>query len=975
MPLAFDASPGAGGRSLLSLRTGHAAGVKRLEAEVRLDAKPPRARSRARLLLDAAPRVALLSVDGGAAFRLPQASEAGGVTLTPIARMLDDPGMGAVRIEWHGSAPRGVVVIETEVPLAARDVKDGIIALLHQSQAIPFAESGHFTFELVLDVPLPNLSVSVGKAEDLPADEGRRRTRWSSERAVDYLPLAAGPFVVASLGEGDERLELWRTRQVGGDSEVLLKELRELVDHQAALIAPLPYRAFRLVELPTLEGLAVSYPSLIFMTPGLLATREQREEILSHEVGHQWWGNAVSPDLTARWSSEGMADAMKDLFVRRRFGEQRWLDRQDAHRKATLGNLGAGSRPLAGAPGGMDAYHRGALFVHALHADLGDELFWRVLRRWYERLAPVSPRTADFLREAEAEAGRSLAFLFDPWLGSTALPVISHEWTNEGRVVSVTLRQEEPHFPLDVPLRAAGADGAIETWTLRLTGAEASGTHELPFEPIAVDLDPGQLLPRVLDAERAGYWRAEAAASLARGDAGRARGLLERAAGTGLLDPDASIHLFAARVLSGVPAETARRDLDVVLAEMPSDARRQEKLLQAATNLLEQGAPAAALPLVMALDAEVPDGATIPHLLGLALRALGREPEARAAFERAVSRRPDHASARAALGLPPAAMSATLANAATATLTPILPADHALLKTSSPEGTRVVALEGHRAAILLTGARALLTGRPGEMSRLDGFSPVGAVDLALLDTSAAPLLAVLESARLRSRLTLIELAAAGAPRIVAVHERLPGGAKQLLVSPSGGLLAGWEGTEGTWTWARFTGDLRRSSAGPDDDEGLRRITLALDARWTVVASALAPPSGITGSSAALLVLGSAEAIASARDDRARLATEDETAWESLDGDDQILSVRPFRNGIAILFERSDAGSSPLAQDVRRERRLLAIAGDILVDREVPSETLDFSLATDGGLALELAPVDEDEPRLLWGRIELTAPAE
>src|SRR5258706_14618685 len=124
-------------------------------------------------------------------------------------------------------------------------------------------------------------------------------------RPVDTMAIAAAAYRVGSVGGGPPRLELWRVRDVGGDAEPILLGLREIGAFHEAHVAPLPYHAFRLVELPTVEGLALSYASLIFMAPGMLAAREERMEVLSHEVGHQWWGNGVTGDERTRWIAEG----------------------------------------------------------------------------------------------------------------------------------------------------------------------------------------------------------------------------------------------------------------------------------------------------------------------------------------------------------------------------------------------------------------------------------------------------------------------------------------------------------------------------------------------------------------------------------------------------------------------------------------------------------------------------------------------
>jgi aminopeptidase N len=70
-------------------------------------------------------------------------------------------------------------------------------------------------------------------------------------------------------------------------------------------------------------------------------------------------------------------------------------------------------------------YKRGALALHALRTALGDEPFFRILRRWCADFRHGSVSTSQFIELADAEAGRpdfSAATLLEPWLVSAALP-------------------------------------------------------------------------------------------------------------------------------------------------------------------------------------------------------------------------------------------------------------------------------------------------------------------------------------------------------------------------------------------------------------------------------------------------------------------------------------------------------------------------------------------------------------------------
>jgi aminopeptidase N len=67
-------------------------------------------------------------------------------------------------------------------------------------------------------------------------------------------------------------------------------------------------------------------------------------------------------------------------------------------------------------------YDGGAVVVHALRRELGDERFFAVMAGWVETNDGSSATTEDFVAHAEEVAGRDLDAFFDEWLFAEALP-------------------------------------------------------------------------------------------------------------------------------------------------------------------------------------------------------------------------------------------------------------------------------------------------------------------------------------------------------------------------------------------------------------------------------------------------------------------------------------------------------------------------------------------------------------------------
>ncbi len=67
-------------------------------------------------------------------------------------------------------------------------------------------------------------------------------------------------------------------------------------------------------------------------------------------------------------------------------------------------------------------YKGGAMVLHALRLELGDDDFFEILRQWVARYNGRSATSDDFRSLAAETAGRDLDPFFDDWLSSPDPP-------------------------------------------------------------------------------------------------------------------------------------------------------------------------------------------------------------------------------------------------------------------------------------------------------------------------------------------------------------------------------------------------------------------------------------------------------------------------------------------------------------------------------------------------------------------------
>ncbi|HJZ75965.1 MAG TPA: M1 family aminopeptidase [Vicinamibacterales bacterium] len=181
---------------------------------------------------------------------------------------------------------------------------------------------------------------------------------------------------------------------------------------------------------------------------------------IAHELAHQWWGQAVGwRNYHEQWISEGFAQYFAALYAQRQRGDdvfaavmrqmRKWaIDQSDqgpVYLGYRLGHIRGESRVFRAL-----VYNKGATVLHMLRRLVGDEAFFRGLRRfyWTERFHKAG--TEDFREAMEQESGQSLDRFFERWIYNATLPHLKVGYRVDGG--EVVLRVEQVGEVFDVPV-------------------------------------------------------------------------------------------------------------------------------------------------------------------------------------------------------------------------------------------------------------------------------------------------------------------------------------------------------------------------------------------------------------------------------------------------------------------------------------------------------------------------------------------
>jgi len=203
----------------------------------------------------------------------------------------------------------------------------------------------------------------------------------------------------------------------------------EMLDFFSQIYGAYPFEVYGSIMLDTEMETALEAQTLSIYGTDLLDWEDTTpEHVVAHELAHHWFGDSVSlADWSDIWLNEGFATYAEALWVEHTEGGEA-LDEWVTDIYEYVAEAGDEFIP-PGEPTPDDlfnegVYCRGALTLHALRLEVGDEAFFEILATYFARYKDSSVRTDDFIAVAGEVSGQDLGAFFEAWLYGETLPAI-----------------------------------------------------------------------------------------------------------------------------------------------------------------------------------------------------------------------------------------------------------------------------------------------------------------------------------------------------------------------------------------------------------------------------------------------------------------------------------------------------------------------------------------------------------------------
>jgi aminopeptidase N len=356
------------------------------------------------------------------------------------------------------------------------------------------------SLEFMVTAPQHYSIVSNGvKVSEQMLNDSTKLTHWKEEVLLPtkVMVIGAADFAVGDAGSvGNIPVYSWVYEEEKDKGFYDYSQAKEILQFFVDYIGPYGYKKLANVQSKTIFG-GMENASAIFYFEQSVTGKRTIEDLLAHEIAHQWFGNMVTEkSFNHLWLSEGFATYMTDIYLESKYGTDSLNHRLQGERNQVIGFAQSSTMPVIDTTSdymsllNANSYQKGGWILHMLRRTVGDAVFHKIIREYYSRYTGKNANSDDFITLAQEVSGKPLAPMLNQWLRQPGLPVLDISWKYNAakKGVSLTVEQKQSilfAFPLQVMIKTAKGN-SIQAVNI----SKRISTLLLPSKNIATSLMP-----------------------------------------------------------------------------------------------------------------------------------------------------------------------------------------------------------------------------------------------------------------------------------------------------------------------------------------------------------------------------------------------------------------------------------------------------------------------------------------------------
>ena len=373
---------------------------------------------------------------------------------------------------------------------------------------------GLMTFNMEIKLPIGWSSVSQGSrikhcaGTDFQANF--QLDKWTIDEPQEKIYLIAAKFIEYNQVAGDVNAMVFLRKPDKELAQKYLDATAQYLEIYSKLLGPYPYKKFALVEnfwetgygMPSftlLGSQVINFPFILYTS-------------YPHEILHNWWGNGIFVDSDKGNWCEGLTAYLADHFLKEQNGEaieyrrstlQKYKDYVSGNKDFPISQFNSRNNAATEAVG----YGKTLMFFHMLRRQVGDEVFFNSLRRFYQEYVFKCASFNDIEKVFSETSGQNLKWMFRQWVEMAGAPSLKARdviTTKEGDKYTFSAIIEQiqaaASYRLKVPI-AVYMENSVDVYRtdIEIDSKNYNLEITLSAKPTRLDIDPEFDVFRILD--------------------------------------------------------------------------------------------------------------------------------------------------------------------------------------------------------------------------------------------------------------------------------------------------------------------------------------------------------------------------------------------------------------------------------------------------------------------------------------------